>query len=199
MRGVAAPDSDCDSDCRRGNWWRVATCLLLAIGVVSPPSSAYAETPLESAVKAAFIYKFAPYVNWPPSVFPSPNSPISICVAGDDAVSALIDQAVAGQHVGVRPIVVHHLPTVTSDASCQILYIAEANPQSLSNDLNITRSAPVLTITDSDRTPGFAGVISFTIQDSHVRFNVDDAAAANSGLTISSKLLDLAYTVKHRP
>jgi hypothetical protein len=69
----------------------------------------------------------------------------------------------------------------------------------MASDLAALRGAPVLTITDADRMPAAVGIIGFTIRDGHVRFDVDDAAAAANGLTISSKLLGLAYSVKHRP
>jgi hypothetical protein len=173
-----------------------AACVVLGIAV-SVASSVLADSPLEFAVKAAFIYKFISYVDWSPAA--AASGPITLCVVGDDPVSAQLDQASEGQHVDARPIVVRHLPAVARDAPCQVIYIAEADPKVMASDLATLRGAPVLTITDADRMPGVAGIIAFTIHDNHVRFDVDDAAAAANGLTISSKLLGLAYSVKHRP
>jgi hypothetical protein len=149
-------------------------------------------------VKAAFIYKFAPYVEWPASSFSSPNSPFAICVVGEDAVSALMDQAVAGQQVNAHPIIVKHLQQAAKEADCEIAYVASADKQIVTSNLAALRNTPVLTVTDADRTPGAIGVIAFTIRDGHVRFDIDDALAATDGLVISSKLLGLANSVKPR-
>lgn len=197
MPGGGTTERNCGSR-RQKSWWMRAACLTLAGALTaSAASPVLADSPLEFAVKAAFIYKFISYVDWPPSA--SASGPVTLCVVGDDPVSALVDQASAGQHVDTRPIVVRHLPAVARDAPCQVIYIAEPDPKVMASDLATLRGAPVLTITDADRTPGVVGIIGFTIQDSHVRFDVDDAAAAANGLTISSKLLGLAYSVKHRP
>jgi hypothetical protein len=162
-------------------------------------SPVLADSPLEYAVKTAFIYKFIPYVDWPDAASAPPTAPLTLCVVGDDPISALLDQASEGQHVDARPVVVRHLPAVSRDAPCRVIYIAETDPKVMASDLAALRGAPVLTITDADRMPAAVGIIGFTIRDGHVRFDVDDAAAAANGLTISSKLLGLAYSVKHRP
>lgn len=179
--------------------WRVlAARLALAAGIaVGAGSPACADSALEYAVKAAFIYKFISYVDWPAPA--STSGPLTLCVVGDDPVGALLDQSSEGQHVDARPVVVRHLPAASRDAACQVVYIAETDPKAMAGDLAALRGAPVLTITDADRTPGAVGIIGFTVQDGHVRFDVDDAAAAANGLTISSKLLGLAHSVKHRP
>lgn len=195
MPGGGTTERACGSCCHK-SWRTRIACIILGI-VVSTASSALADTPLEFAVKAAFIYKFMSYVDWPASA--PASGPVTLCVVGDDPVSALLDQASEGQHVDTRPIVVRHLPAVARDAPCQVVYIAESDPKAMADDLSALRGTPVLTITDADRTPGVAGIIGFTVQDNHVRFDVDDAAAAANGLTISSKLLGLAYAVKHRP
>ena len=194
FRGAAAERK---YESRHARTWRMrAACVVLGIAVSAAPP-AFADSPLEVAVKAAFIYKFMSYVDWPPS--PAASGPITLCVIGDDPVSALLEQASEGQHVDARPIVVRHLPAVSRDAPCQVAYIAEADSKAMAGDLAALRGEPVLTITDADRTPGAVGIIGFTLQANHVRFDVDDAAAAADGLTISSKLLGLAYSVKHRP
>jgi hypothetical protein len=174
-----------------------AGAALIALLGSSYIQTAFAADSLEYAVKAAFIYKFAPYVEWPASSFSSPTSPFSICVVGDDAVSPLIDQAVAGQQVNSHPITVKHLQAA-KDSDCKIVYVASADRQTVASNLDALRNAPVLTITDADRTPDAVGIIGFTIRNNHVRFDIDDATAANAGLVISSKLLGLANSVKAR-
>jgi hypothetical protein len=153
---------------------------------------------LEYAVKAAFIYKFPLYVQWPSNAGQAANAPFSICIAGQDPVGELLDQGASGQHVNAQPIVLRHVKALAHDASCNVVYIAESNPDAVSEDIATLRGLPVLTITDSDRTPGVVGMISFTLQNHHVRFDVDNAAAASSGLIVSSELLGLAHAVKQK-
>ena len=154
---------------------------------------------LEHPIKATFVYKFAPFVEWPQNAFASPTSPISICALGEDAVTALLDQAVAGQTAGARRFEVRHLDRVARNSGCHILYIAGSSAQSPSDALNAVQGSPVLTVTDAARTPQAAGAISFFVQDSRVRFDIDQAAAAENGLSISSRLLSLARRVRVRP
>lgn len=171
---------------------------LLALLGSACVQSAYAAGSLEFAVKAAFIYKFASYVDWPTSSFTSPTSPFLICAIGDDRVSALMDQAAAGQQVNTHPITVKHLQHATPDSGCDVAYVASADRQAVASNLEVLRKAPVLTITDADQTPDAIGIIAFTVRDNHVRFNIDDELASTDGLVISSKLLSLANSVKPR-
>lgn len=183
---------------RRGVAWSMASAALVALVCPFYIPSASATESLEFAVKAAFIYKFASYVEWPASSFSSPNSPFFVCVIGDDPISALLDQAVAAQQVNMHPIAVKHLQQATASADCKIAYVASADTQTVASNLDILRKTPVLTITDADRTPDAVGIIGFTIRNNRVRFNIDDALAATDGLVISSKLLSLANSVKAR-
>lgn len=183
---------------RRGVAWSMASAALVALVCPFYIASASATESLEFAVKAAFIYKFASYVEWPTSSFSSPNSPFFVCVIGDDPISALLDQAVAAQQVNMHPIAVKHLQQATASADCKIAYVASADTQTVASNLDILRKTPVLTITDTDRTPDAVGIIGFTIRNNRVRFNIDDALAATDGLVISSKLLSLANSVKAR-
>lgn len=161
-------------------------------------AAAAGDAALEFAVKATFICKFAPFVEWPPAALPARQSPISICIVGNDRVSELLSKAAAGQHAGDHPLSVRHVHSVAADGTCQIAYIAEADPTAVSAQLDALRGTPVLTVTDADRTPGAMGIIGFTIKDHRVRFRVDDATAEAGGLEISSKLLNLAYSVRQR-
>lgn len=172
--------------------------LLIALLGASYVQPALATDSLEYAVKAAFIYKFAPYVEWPASSFSSSTSPLVVCVVGDDPVSAILDQAVVGQQVNSHPIIVRHLQTAEKASDCEIAYVASADEQIVASSLASMRSAPILTVTDADRTPDAVGIIGFTIRDHHVRFNIDDSTAEGAGLIISSKLLSLANSVKAR-
>ena len=149
---------------------------------------------LEYAIKAAYLYKFGLYVEWPPTVFSALNSAINLCIAGEDPFGADLDTAIRGQYINGRPIAVRRLKSVGRDSGCHILYLGPGNMQEVSQTLEATRGTGVLTVTD---VPGL-GIINFVIQGDRVRFAIDEEAAAQNGLAISSKLLSLAVNVRPR-
>jgi hypothetical protein len=146
---------------------------------------------LVAAIKATDLYKFAPFVDWPPSVVPGDASPITICYDDDDPVSATLTQAASGQSVDAHPIKVRRLDAGATLAGCQILYVAEPEPQRAAL-LDEAKGAPVLTVTDVDGSGPDKGIVNFVMQDHRVRFEIDESRADRSGLGISSKLLSLA-------
>ena len=172
----------------------LAALLALALG-----SEAGAQNrSLEYPVKATYLYKFAPFVDWPPTAFASPTSPVNLCVAGDDPFGAMLEQAVAGQQISGRPVAVRRLQTVGPRSGCHILYVAGSRGQSAAEALKSVDGTSVLTVTDAARTPNTRGVIHFVVQNDRVRFHIDEQAAARNRLSISSKLLSLALSVRHR-
>jgi hypothetical protein len=172
-----------------------AGVLAWTLWLMQASPSAAAGTSLESAVKAAYLLKFAPFIEWPPRAFPGPASPFSICVLGPDPFGAALDQAVAGQRVGDHPVIIRRLSGPVGPMDCQVLYAGRAPERKLQDALDGMRGQPVLTVTEQgQRGPG--GVIRFVLQNGRVRFAIDEMAAQASGLTISSKLLSLASTVR---
>ena len=178
---------------------RVRACaLVLALLSSAGAGAARAEAnSLEFSVKATFLYKFGPFVEWPPQAFDSPASPFVLCVQGDDPFGASLDRAIAGQHVGQHPVVVRRLAKV--EKGCHVLYAAGSKAQSVAQALAAVRGAPVLTVTDESSGDGTRGVIDFVVKDSRVRFQIDAQAAAQNGLSVSSKLLSLAINVRPAP
>ncbi|MDB5438228.1 MAG: putative transrane protein, partial [Caulobacteraceae bacterium] len=155
--------------------------------------AAAAASPLP--IKAAYLYKFGSFVDWPASSFAAPDAPLNLCVQGDDPFGIVLDESVAGQQVSGHPLALRRLPKVDKDSPCQILFIAGARAQSAAAALAAVKGAPVLTITDG--APASArGMIDFELVRSMVRFSIDQAAAQQAQLTISSKLLSLAVGVR---
>ena len=146
---------------------------------------------LEYAVKANYLYKFAPFVEWPDRAFPSPTSPFNICVVGEDPFGKGLDDAVQGQRVGERPISVRRAPAAGPGMNCQILFASKSTAQSAADTLRAVAGAPVLTVTDQSHGVS-GGMIQFVMRDGRVKFEINAAAAEASGLQISSKLLGLA-------
>jgi hypothetical protein len=191
-RGAAAPFR-----ARRG--WVGKWTILLALVCAAGESRAQPTPPqisLEYAVKATYLYKLAPFVNWPPNTFTAADTPFRICVAGEDPFEDYLQKAVAGRGLGTHPFVVSHIQTVTPGSGCQIIFISHLRSQSLGAALKAVRGEPVLTITDSGVEPDSGSVMQFVIEHGRVRFDVNTAEASRNHLTISSKLLNLALAVR---
>ena len=172
---------------RRMSW---AAAALLAF--VSPAVAQ--ATALESAVKATYLYKLAPFVAWPATAFNSAQDPLVICVQGPDSFAELVQRAAAGQRVGTHPITVRHVARLERGAGCHIAYLAGSNAQSASQALSAVDGAPVLTVTDAEHGPA-KGIVHLVLNGGKVRFSVNAAEAGSDGLAISSKLLALALEV----
>jgi hypothetical protein len=171
----------------------------LALTVPLAPLSADAQAgPVEYAVKATYIYKFAPFVEWPSAAFPSTSAPLSICVMRAGELLGVLERAVSGQKLGDRPIVVRSVDRLEADRACHILYVGSLDGETRAETLAGARGAPTLTITDGATDPAAKGIINFVIDKNRVRFEIDDFSAAENGLVISSKLLRLAVSVRPR-
>jgi hypothetical protein len=178
--------------CSAGARWLIAAALLAPL-----PADGQGRS-VEYAVKATYIYKFAPFVEWPSSAFPSALTPFSICVMRSDELRGLIERAVNGQRLGERPIVVQSINRFDRDRPCHILYVGGRDGEALSEMLDSVRGAPTLTVTDGADDPATKGIVNFVIDQNRVRFEIDDRSAAENGLVISSKLLSLAVSVRPR-
>lgn len=169
---------------------RKLTAALCFTLIVSCIGSVRAAEPLEYSVKAAYLAKFAFYVDWPPAVFASLTSPIVLCVVGEDPFGSLLDEAVTGQQVQGRALTVKRIKSLTRESGCHIAYIGGEGTR-----VESLKGASTLVVTD---TQGGNGIINFVLRDNRVRFTVDDETASQHGLAISSKLLSVALAVKPR-
>ncbi|HEY8004553.1 MAG TPA: YfiR family protein [Phenylobacterium sp.] len=175
--------------------WLLA--LICAAGVwLTAPARAQAQGALELAVKATYLYKLAPFVNWPPSAYAGPNAPLTICVQGADPFGPMLDRATSGLSVGGHPLAVRRLPRVERDSGCQIAYLAGGPAQSQAQALQALQGQPVLTVTDEARTSSPRGIVHLVLEGGKVRFAIDEGQAEAGGVAISSKLLALAVAVK---
>jgi hypothetical protein len=193
---AAKPAGDRARRRRRGDRALGAWATALVLWAASAAPAGAQDGTLEAAIKATYLVKFEPFVDWPPAAFPAADSPVVICALGGDTLVPLLDRATQGQRIGDRPIIVRHLATAASGTSCHILYIGGADA-TVDQALGVLRGAPVLTVTD--RQSGTKGIINFVIRDNRVRFEIDEATASHDGLKISSKLLSLAVAVTPPP
>lgn len=168
--------------------------MALAAAIAASPARAQ---PTEDAVQAAFIPKFARYVEWPAALRPAQREPFQLCVIGRDPFGPMLDRAAAGEQIDGRGVAVRRMTDAQAAAGCHLAYVRGANPQETTRLLVALRAHAVLTITDA-RAGNASGMIHFTLSAGRVRFFVDQQAAAARGLVISSRLLALALAVRQR-
>ena len=174
---------------------RLRRFLATSLGCVALLLPAAAQTPsLEYAVKAAYLTKFIPFIQWPDTAFASPAAPITICVLGDDPFGPSLDKAASDDRSAGRSIVVRRL-SKPDPAGCQLLFVG-GDAAAVGGALDAMKGRAVVTVTDTNAAP--RGVISFVVVGNRVRFDIDDSLAAQGGISISSKLLGLARAVKQR-
>jgi hypothetical protein len=173
---------------------RWARLILAAVAVLAAPWAAAGQPATEYPIKAAFLYKFGAYVEWPPSAFPTAASPLTVCVVGHDPFGDVLDRAVQGQTIGERLIVVRRVAAAAGAAGCHIAFVGGSREQPPADALKALAGTPVLTVTDGPAGAG-RGAIHFVVIANRVRFIIDLRAAAACGLTVSSKLLNLAAEV----
>ena len=177
---------------------RLLACLGPAAAALALHAApAHAETALEREVKATYLYKLAPFVDWPLRAFASPSAPVVICIVGDDPFGPTLDQAVEGKTRGARPIVARRLERAGADSGCHIMYLAGSRQQSVAEALHAVEGDAVLTVTDSEPAER-RGMVNFVRQENRVRFEIDEASARQCGVAISAKLLELAVAVRRK-
>ncbi|MEA3002123.1 MAG: hypothetical protein QOH81_911 [Sphingomonadales bacterium] len=154
-----------------------------------------AARPSETAVKAAFLTRFAAYVDWPANLRLPPTAPMIVCVVGSDPFGRTIDDAVRGQQVDRHPLALKRLPDAAGAESCQIAFVAGTSDQATADMLRAFQGKPVLTVTDGRAGPQ-RGMVHFVVDRGRIRFHVDRAAAESVGLNLNARLLAIALSVR---
>jgi hypothetical protein len=150
----------------------------------------------EYQVKAAFLYNFAKFVEWPSQAFETPRDPIMICVLGHNPFGNALEEVIRGKSMGGRAIVFREVNDIEQANTCQILFVGAANNKRYRSLCVNLKPVGILTVGEAQ---GFAvggGVIQFKLDGGRVRFEINVEAAERQQLHISSKLLSLAQIVK---
>ena len=174
------------------HWSLVATFGLAIV----PPCTA-ATTP-EYRVKAAFLYKFAVYIRWPPSPA-ADRAPLVIGILGDDPFGTSLADVVRGQTVHGRVIHIRTLNRAEDGRECHLVFICSSERENLGEILAVLQRAPVLTVGDMKQFAERGGMIGLTTtEDLHVRFDINQGAIETAGLRASAQLLQLGRIVDSR-
>jgi YfiR/HmsC-like len=171
--------------------------LLLAVCLLALAVPAAAQAP-EYDLKAAFLFNFAKFVEWPASAFAGEQSPLTICVYGEDPFGPNLDAVVQGERVGERSLLVQRPDSLDDLGECHVLFVSRSEKDRLGEVMAEVEGDPVLTVADTDGFLRAGGIINFILESSKVRFLIDQEAAERSGLRISSKLMRLAVNTGGR-
>lgn len=149
----------------------------------------------EYEVKAAFLYNFVRFVDWPASAFADAGAAVTIGVLGDDPFGELLEQAVTNETVKGRKFVVRRFHDVESVGSCHVLFVSKSEKNRLPFILQRLRDAPILTVGETEGFAAKGGIVNFFIERNKVRFEINQQSALQRGLKISSQLLCLGRIV----
>jgi hypothetical protein len=181
-----------ESDTKRGI--QITFLLLVFIllsGMRFPPQI---ETSREYQLKAAFLYNFTQFVEWPEGSLPE-DTPFVIGILGKDPFGNYLDELVDGEKVNGHPLIVQRFTSVDEIKTCHILFINVSDKSQLQAILKNLKSNNVLTVGDATHFSKNGGIVRFYTEDNKTRIHINLEAAKQADLTISSKLLRLAGIV----
>jgi len=174
----------------RRSWFGLAAAAAL---VVCAPASAQ---PLEEYdVKAAFLYRFTHFVEWPDEAFASADSPLSLCIVGHDPFEGTLAQIVAGESVGGHPLEVRQVADPSRAEGCHLVFLSRWEDPAWVARLPDGGAARRLTVGETGEFLAEGGLMRFDVRGGRVRLEVSRSALERTELRISSKLLNLADLV----
>jgi hypothetical protein len=165
-----------------------AVALVLELCLRSGADSA----PGEYQVKAAFIYNFTQFVEWPSDAFSSDGSPFVVAVIGDDPFKGILEQLMNDKQVGNRAIVIKHYSSADEIGRCQLLFIGANENEQLDAVLRKTAQNPVLTVGETDAMMSAGGGVHLYLDGGRMRFQINPEVLAGNRLKASAKLMKLA-------
>lgn len=171
-----------------------ATAALFLLLLLFTTRTEAAEPSREYQVKAAFLFNFAQFVEWPTETFADKESPLIIGIYGADPFGSFLDETVRDEVVRGRQITVKRCQKLSEVKSCHILFISQSEAAELNRILEEVKGKPVLTVSDISGAGQHGVMIRFTTEQNRVRFHINNEAAREVGLSVSSKLLRAAQT-----
>ena len=149
----------------------------------------------EYQVKAAFLYNFAKFVEWPPQAFKNPQDPIAICILGQNPFGDALEQTVRGKMIDTRTFSIRQVTDARQASACHILFVSSSERKRARSVLGELKSS-VLTVGEADGFTSDGGIVNFKIEEGRIQIQINVEAAEQEKLRISSKLLSLAQIVR---
>jgi hypothetical protein len=184
-------------DARRGKArpWLTTVSVALAL-IVLPSIQGQHAKPTEYEVKAAYLYNFSRFVEWPAQPLQAQTDSFAICVLGDNPFGPALQATVAQETISGKSVVAKQVPAPEDAMSCRVLFISSSEDKRLKEILTSLGKASVLTVSDLPNFAQRGGMVQFVLEGNKVRFEVNSATAERAGLTLSSELLKVALNVR---
>jgi len=173
----------------------VLSALVAFVSLDMGAAGARAKAIREYDLKAAFLFNFAQFVEWPSEAFPEASTPFVICVLGDDPFGKSLDEIVANEVIRKRRIVVQRHRDVQEISICHILYVGASETPRLNHILAALDGKHILTVGETDFFTTHNGIIQFRLIENKLRLRINVEAARMAKLSISSQLLRQAEIV----
>jgi hypothetical protein len=171
---------------------RFALPLILPFLILIAVAPGRAAGPTESEVRAAFLYKFTAYTDWPSQSFARADAPIVMGVFADERFARTLVSIVGTNRVRGRPVVVRRLQTTDEAKECHLIFFAAAESARLPNILPVLRSQPALLVGEGDKFCRDGGMIALRPKSGRMRFEVDVVRIQSAGMKISSQVIQLS-------
>ena len=159
--------------------------------------SAQSQRISEYQVKAAYLYNFARFVEWPEELFSDENDPLVIGLLGDDPFGEILETTIRGKTINGRRLKVRRLDHKADAVACHLLFVGRSEENHVEEILAELKNVGILTVSDIESFAYVGGIIGFMLIDDHVRFEINSRAANDVGLTISARLLSVARVVEN--
>lgn len=179
--------------------FKLIICLVL-FAALSASQYASAESPAlsEYQVKAAFLYNFLKFVEWPEGGPTAPNAPITLCILGNDPFGDIMN-GLKDKQVEGKKVVVRKMRSASSLRDCQAVFISESEKSNVESITELARGLHILTLGDTERFAQKGVIINMYMENNKVRFEINIDSARQAGLRIDSRLLNLAAIVRSKP
>ena len=179
---------------------RIFLALLLALAAAwAGPCRAGPEVGSEYQTKAAQIYSFTKFIDWPAKKFPSSESPFIIGVYGSDEITDFLRESFQSRRIKDRPVEIRHLTNKAELVGCHLVFVSRSERDRLGSVLYEMRHENILSVGESDGFWRGGGVINFLNTDGAIHFQINLSAASRESLKVSSKLLQLSYPANGAP
>jgi hypothetical protein len=149
----------------------------------------------EDQVKAAYLYSFAKFVEWPAGTFASPSDPIRLCILNSRSFQTQLNKIAGNKQIAGHPVLVIFVQDAKQARGCHELFIDSSQSQATPQIIDTLRGTSVLTVGDTNSFVEQGGIINFIVQDDHVQFQVNQKAALQARLRMNSQLLSVARRV----
>ena len=170
--------------------------VVLAIAAHGHEARAQDAASVEYKIKAAYMFNFAKFVEWPPGAFPTQDTPVTLCVLGKDPFGSHLEKTIGDKSIAGRPLQIERVEENKPPPNCHILFISSSERKRLPQILETLKGSSVLTVSEMDQFTQSGGMINFFKQENTIRFEINAAAAQTAGLKISSKLLQIGQQVR---